>query len=213
MEKAVLYVRVSSKEQQEDGYSIPAQNKLLRQYAKKNNFEVVRAFEEAETAKRAGRHEFEQMVRFLKKNPLVKNILVEKTDRLYRNFRDLLTIDDLGRNIHFVKEGQVYSESAKSSEKLMHNIKVVLAKNYIDNLSEETKKGMQEKAEQGLYPSFAPLGYVNDKETGNIRVDFQRATIIRKLFGAYADEGLSLRDCRRYRCWRIFMTAEGRWMC
>jgi site-specific DNA recombinase len=43
----------------------------------------------------------------------------------------------------------------------MHGIKVLMAKNYIDNLSEETKKGMLEKAEQGIYPSYAPLGYVN----------------------------------------------------
>src|SRR5260370_9212494 len=36
-----------------------------------------------------------------------------------------------------------------------------MAKNYIDNLSEETRKGMLEKAEQSIYPSFAPLGYRN----------------------------------------------------
>ena len=43
----------------------------------------------------------------------------------------------------------------------MHGIKVLMAKNYIDNLSEETRKGMTEKAEQGLWPSNAPLGYRN----------------------------------------------------
>lgn len=36
-----------------------------------------------------------------------------------------------------------------------------MAKNYIDNLSEETKKGMLQKANEGYYPSFAPLGYLN----------------------------------------------------
>ena len=45
----------------------------------------------------------------------------------------------------------------------MHGIKVLMAKNYIDNLSEETRKGMTEKAEQGVYPSYAPLGYINVK--------------------------------------------------
>jgi site-specific DNA recombinase len=43
----------------------------------------------------------------------------------------------------------------------MHGIKVLMAKNYIDNLSEETRKGMLEKARQGIWPSFAPLGYIN----------------------------------------------------
>ena len=55
----------------------------------------------------------------------------------------------------------VLSSESRSHEKFMHGIKVLMAKNYIDNLSEETRKGMLEKAEQGLWPSFAPLGYLN----------------------------------------------------
>jgi DNA invertase Pin-like site-specific DNA recombinase len=43
----------------------------------------------------------------------------------------------------------------------MHGIKVLMAKNYIDNLSEEARKGMQEKAEQGIWPTKTPLGYRN----------------------------------------------------
>ena len=38
-----------------------------------------------------------------------------------------------------------------------------MARNYIDNLREEVKKGMREKAEQGIYPSRPPLGYRNNK--------------------------------------------------
>jgi hypothetical protein len=41
----------------------------------------------------------------------------------------------------------------------MHGIKVLMAKNYIDNLSEEAGKGLQEKAEQGFWPKKTPLGY------------------------------------------------------
>jgi len=67
----------------------------------------------------------------------------------------------VGLEIHFVKENVILSQASRSSEKFMHGIKVLMAKNYIDNLSEETKKGMIEKAEQGIYPSFAPLGYIN----------------------------------------------------
>ena len=43
----------------------------------------------------------------------------------------------------------------------MHGIKVLMAKNYIDNLSEEARKGQQEKAEQGIWPTKTPLGYQN----------------------------------------------------
>ena len=180
--KAVSYVRVSSKEQSEKGFSIPSQRRLLREYAKKRKLALIREFEEIESAKKAGRKAFAEMMSFLKKNRNVEHILVEKTDRLYRNFSDLVKIAELERNIHFVKEGHVLGPNSRSHEKLMHDIKVALAKNYIDNLSEETSKGMLEKAKQGLYPSWAPLGYVNNKETKGIDIDWERAPIIRELF-------------------------------
>ncbi len=70
-------------------------------------------------------------------------------------------LDELDVEVHLVKEGVVLSRESRSSEKFMHGIKVLMAKNYIDNLSEEARKGMAEKAEQGLWPSYAPLGYRN----------------------------------------------------
>lgn len=70
-----------------------------------------------------------------------KAILVEKTDRLYRNIKDWVTLDEFDIEIHFVKENFVLSRDSKSSEKFLHGIKVLMAKNYIDNLSEEVRKG------------------------------------------------------------------------
>jgi DNA invertase Pin-like site-specific DNA recombinase len=210
MKDAVLYVRVSSKEQKEEGYSIPAQLKLLRKYAKEHGFRVVQEFEEVETAKKAGRATFGKMLRFLKKTKSIEHILVEKTDRLYRNFPDLVKIDELNRTLHFVKEGQIISKDSKSHEKLMHDIKVVMAKNYTDNLSEETSKGMREKAEQGLWPSYAPLGYLNNKETGGIDIDFIRAPVIREMFEAYGYRRASLRDIKHLADNRGYRTRQGR---
>src|SRR3981189_2366134 len=59
------------------------------------------------------------------------------------------------------QEGVVLSRESRSSEKFMHGIKVLMAKNYIDNLSEEARKGMTEKAEQGIWPTKPPLGSRN----------------------------------------------------
>ncbi len=87
--KSVIYARVSSREQEQEGYSIPSQLKLLNDYAVKNNFKVTKEFIDTETAKKAGRENFNLMVEFLKKNAEVKVILCEKTDRLSRNFRDV----------------------------------------------------------------------------------------------------------------------------
>ena len=157
--RAVLYARVSSKEQEKEGFSIPAQEKLLEGYAHENGFRLEARYVDVETAKRAGRPGFAEMVALLRKNPKCRVLIVEKTDRLYRNFKDYVTLDEIeGLEIHLVKEGTVISQDSRSSEKFIHGIKVLMAKNYIDNLSEETRKGMTEKASQGIWPSFAPLG-------------------------------------------------------
>ena len=66
----------------------------------------------------------------------------------------------------------------------MHGIKVLMAKNYVDNLSEEVKKGLREKAEQGHWPSVAPVGYVNNRATHRIDVDPARGPLITQLFEA-----------------------------
>jgi hypothetical protein len=72
-----------------------------------------------------------------------------------------------------------------------------MAKNYIDNLSEETRKSMLEKAEEGIWPSFAPLGYRNIEGPNGKRViapDPQMAPIIIRLFEWYATGNYSLRE-------------------
>src|SRR6266568_4535889 len=160
--RVVLYVRVSSKEQESEGFSIPAQVRLLREYAASKGFAIVREFEDIETAKVSGRTDFNEMLAYLKKHHAsCRTILAEKTDRLYRNPKDWVALDDLDVEIHFVKENEIASRNSRSSEKFMHGMKVLMAKNFIDNLSEETRKGMLEKARSGIYPSFAPVGYRN----------------------------------------------------
>jgi hypothetical protein len=137
------------------------------------------------------------MVSYLKKHPLIRIVLAEKTDRLYRNLKDWVTMDELEVEIHFVKEGVVLSRESKSSEKFVHGIKVLMAKNYIDNLSEAARKGQQEKAEQGIWPSKAPLGYRNVAAPDGkriIEVDPVLGPIVTHLFGWYASGTLSLKE-------------------
>ncbi|MEQ1933072.1 MAG: recombinase family protein [Fimbriimonadaceae bacterium] len=187
--KAVIYARVSSKEQEAEGFSVDAQLRLLRAYAAEQAVDVAREFTEAETAKKSGRKAFGEMLRFLEAHP-GHVILVEKVDRLYRNFADYVKVDHLGAELHFVKDGMVIGESSKSQDKFMHGIRVLMAKNYVDNLSEEIRKGLNEKAAQGIYPTHAPLGYLNSVEPGTKRKlivpDPARAHLVKALFEAYA---------------------------
>src|SRR6202795_389538 len=205
MKPAVTYSRVSSLEQQQEGFSIPAQQKLLREYGQKNDLQIVREFIEVESAKAAGRTQFGEMVRFFKQTPSCRTLIVEKTDRLYRNFRDCVTLEDLDIEIHLPKEGQVISKDSKSQAKLVHGIQHVIARNYIENLRDEVRKGMREKAAQGIYPSRPPLGYRNNKLLRTIEVDPDNAPIAQRMFELYATGSYSLAGLRE-----LFKTEYGK---
>ena len=187
--KCVIYVRVSSDDQSEK-FSLSAQLDLLRDFANKHKFEVVKEYVEAETAKKAGRHEFNNMLSFLRKSKDVKTILVEKTDRLYRNFKDYVEIGETDFDIYLVKENTVISPDSGSHDKLVHGLKVLLAKNFIDNLREETQKGRLRKAQEGYFIGQVPYGYkkLNPKTTV---IDEEKAAFVRRAFELYAS-GLSL---------------------
>src|SRR5260370_5754351 len=197
MQSAVIYARVSSREQEREGYSIPAQRKLLREYAVRNSFELIREFVDVETAKTTGRKEFGEMVEFLKKHKDCRTFIVEKTDRLYSNSHECVKLEDLNVEIHLPKEGQVISKDSKSQTKLVHAIQLVLARNYVENLREEVKKGMREKAAQGVYPARPPLGYRHNKLQQQIEFDPIKSGIAKRIFELYATGNYSLAELRK----------------
>jgi site-specific DNA recombinase len=195
--KAVIYARVSSREQSE-GYSIDAQLGYLRAYADLNGIQVVEEIVEAHTAKESGRPGFAKLCSMLNRGE-ASLVLAEKTDRLYRNISDAATLRACGATIHLAKESQVLNAHSLSSAKLMHNIQLVLAENFSNNLSEEARKGMLEKAKQGYWPSAAPVGYLNVIDASGRRVivpDPNTAHHIRHLFELYATGDYSIRDLR-----------------
>jgi site-specific DNA recombinase len=199
--KAVLYARVSSREQEREGYSIPAQRKLLKAYAATAGLTIGQEFIDVESAKNPGRKEFSKMLRVLRENGDIRVVLVEKTDRLYRNRTDSLAFEELieksNLELHLVKENRVISKDCRSQDKFMHDIHVALSKHYIENLREEVKKGMREKAEQGIYPGRAPLGYRNNPATRNIEVLPEKAAVVRRVFDLYATGQYSLITLRK----------------
>ena len=211
MNPALVYARVSSKDQEREGFSIPAQLDLLRSYAAGRGLPIAQEFVDVETAKHAGRAAFGEMVAFAKKHRGRHVVLVEKTDRLYRNLRDWVTIDELDVEVHLVKENVVLSPESRSHEKFMHGIKVLMAKNYVENLGEETKKGMAAKAKQGIWPSFAPPGYCNvvgPDGRRTIEPDPIDGPIITRLFERFAKGDVSIkllaRDFRIIRGRRLY---------
>ena len=160
----VIWARVSSREQKE-GYSIDAQLRAMRDRALKNGWSVVREFEVAESAKRgAERRAFNQMFKWVKANARrekIKAILSHKLDRVCRNMRDAVRLQELedacGVQLAFV-ENQFGPGAAGA---LSFNVMAAVAQYYSDNLRSEVLKGMDEKVRQGWPTGHAPFGYLN----------------------------------------------------
>ena len=208
--KAVSLARVSSKDQEETGYSLPSQEKLFKDYADRKSFDVIKKFSISESA--SGRYQrkvFNEMLEYVKKNKITI-ILCEKVDRLTRNLKDAVAINDwLGedqeRQIHFVKTNLVIHKNSTSDEKFRWDIEVVLSRKYINNLSEEVKKGQKEKLAQGWLPLKPPIGYKSDGDKGHIIhvIDEERAPLIVKMYELYSTGNYSVKALAE------FMKGEG----
>lgn len=190
--KAIILARVSSRSQEEEGYSLDAQIKLLRQYCANNKLIVVKEFRITETAsKQQGRVIFHEMVQFLKKEK-IEHLAVEKTDRLTRNMRDAVIIDDWleaneNRRLHAVKENLLLHKYARSDVKFTWSIYLAFAKKYTDGLREEAMKGWAEKLAQGWLPASPPPGYVTITEN-NKRIhvpDPESMQLVQQAFELY----------------------------
>ena len=198
--KTILFCRVSSREQEETGYSLPAQEKLLKEYSEKKSFKIARKFSISESASgRYQRKSFDEMLDYVRKND-IKIIICEKVDRLTRNLKDAVSINewlnqDAERQVHLVKDSLILHKESRSQEKLNWNIRIVFAQNYIDNLSEEVRKGQKEKIAQGWIPCRAKLGYKTIGEKGHKThiINEEKAPLVKKMFELYGTRDYSVK--------------------
>ncbi len=196
---AVILARVSSKAQEDEGYSLDSQLKLLMGYCTQRELNVVKVFKIAETAsKEQSRKVFHELLKYLKTGE-VFHLTVEKTDRLTRNFRDAVSIDewldqDARRRLHAVKESLLLHKEAKSDVKFMWNIHLSVAKKYSDNLREEAMKGWAEKLAQGWLPAPPPPGYMTVTVNGKKihQPDANTTPLMKRAFEKYLEPNQSI---------------------
>ena len=214
MSSALLYVRVSSKEQEKEGYSLDAQEKLGYEYAGRRGFKIVKMWKVSESAwnNKKDRVAFIQMVEYSKAHPEIEHIIFDITDRMTRNDFDKIKIVDLiqyhNKSIHFSRSNKIYNRASSPDDLFMLDIEVAVAKKMSNDISRKTRMGMLEKAEQGIFPSYAPLGYTNNKATRQLEINAPQARYIKKAFdlmatGNYSIEILARQlikeDCRTNR--------------
>jgi len=181
-----LYARKSTDEEDRQILSIEAQVTEVKEYAIKENLQIVQEFIESKSAKVPGRPIFNEIMSLLQKGK-ADAILTWHPDRLARNSLDG------GKIIYLIDKGVIkdlrfptYRFDNTAQGKFMLSIAFGQSKYYIDNLSENIKRGIRQKVRNGVYPSLAPVGYLNDPKSRNITIDKNKAPFIRKIFELYA---------------------------
>ncbi len=194
---AVIYLRVSSKEQAEkggeaEGYSIPAQRDGCKRKAASLSAVVIEEFvERGESAKTADRPELQRLLEFVAANR-VKYVIVHKVDRLARN-----RADDVAINLALKQAGAELVSVSENIDQtpsglLLHGIMSSIAEFYSRNLATEVIKGCVQKAKNGGTPGRAPIGYlnvreiVNGREARTIEIDSVRGPLMIWAFETYA---------------------------
>jgi site-specific DNA recombinase len=180
MESAVIYARVSTKEQSD---SLPVQEKKARDFAHTQGLSVLHVFTDAgASARTADRPQLQAMLAFCRKNKnKFKHVIVADLSRLARNVADqgtlIAELAELGLRLRSVDESSLQDDA---TGKLGKNIIGAFSQFFSDSLSERTKFRMAAAVKQGRFVWKAPLGYLNVNKT--LRVDPERAALIRKGF-------------------------------
>jgi DNA invertase Pin-like site-specific DNA recombinase len=179
------YVRVSTVRQGERGSSLAEQKNAIEAYAARAGLPVVEWFEEMETAAKQGRRKFTQMLTQLRSGR-AHGLIIHKIDRSARNLRDWADLGDLidhGIDVRFVSDN---FDMLSRGGRLSADIQAVVAADYIRNLRDEVKKGINGRLKQGIYPFAAPIGYLNTGK-GNLKtIDPIKGPLVRHLFERYA---------------------------
>src|SRR5262245_5627305 len=198
MAKYLLYARKSTDEDDRQVLSIESQLIELRELARKENSEIIEEFIESRTAKEPGRPIFNQMIAKLENGLGGNGILAWHPDRLARNSVDggkIIYLVDTGK-IKDLKFPTFWFENTPQG-KFMLNIAFGQSKYYIDNLSENIRRGHRAKLRRGVYPGTAPIGYLNNHRTRDIDIDLERVQMIRKGFELYATGKYTLKQIAR----------------
>lgn len=203
--KAVILARVSTLRQEKEGLSLQdIQVPTLRKYAQEKGIEVVREFVFSESADRKIRTKFNEMLQFVRTNKDIEAIIAYRVDRVTRNYRDAVLIDDLRmehqKEIHFVYDRLVINNKTTGRDITDWDTKVYLGKQVLNTLKDYAVTSAQGKLTRGEWPSKAPYGYINRKNSDGhswIYIDEEKGPIVKKVCELYATNSYSMQQVRQ----------------
>ena len=181
-----IYVRKSTDVEDKQVLSVEAQIVELRKYAADNNMKIAGVIIEKQSAKTPGRKKFNTMMKDIEAGK-ANGILSWHPDRLARNSVDgghIIYL--LDQSLLVALKFPTFWFENTSQGKFMLSMAFSQSKYYVDNLSENTKRGLRQKVRRGEFPSKAPVGYINDVRHKSIVIDKRLAPLIVQAFEMYA---------------------------
>ena len=188
--KYLALARVSSEEQQREGFSLDIQEKALQEWAHSNNEEIIKLYRVAETAHKSNKRPvFNEMLDYAETHcHEIKGILFYKMDRAARNMLDWVRLQGLKAKYGF--EINCITERFDDTPvgKFCATLTAATSELYSDQLAVRTKAGVDHRVQSGLFPGHAPYGYENYREHGRrlIQVKAEQADNVRRIFELYA---------------------------
>jgi site-specific DNA recombinase len=192
----VALARVSSREQEREGFSLDVQEDALRQYADRTGGEIVRLFRIAETAsKRDERKTFKELLAFAKANAhRLDGLLFYKVDRAARNLIDYVELERLESecDLRFISVSQPTENTPAG--RMQRRVLASMASFYTEQQSLDVREGLARRVQNGLFVSRPPFGYRNVRIDGRsiIEIDPENGPKVRRIFDLYAFHNHSL---------------------
>jgi len=170
--KAILYIRVSTDDQAEHGYSQRDQEERLKTYCQIKDIEVKALFKEDHSAKDFNRPEFKKLMQFTKDNKKdIDLLLFTKWDRFSRNtieaYEKLSVFDKLGIIVQAIEQPL---ERDVPENKLMLAFYLAAPEVENDRRRINVKQGMRRKRKEGRWDCTAPKGYSNKRDEDNVPI-------------------------------------------
>lgn len=192
MKKYAALARVSSREQEREGFSLEVQEEALRRYASQTGGEIVKFFRIAETASKGEeRKTFRELVVYAKKNAFsLDGLLFYKVDRASRNLFDYVELERLESeySLPFISVSQP-TENTPAGRTLAN-----MASFYTEQQSVDVREGLARRVREGWFIGLAPYGYRNVRINGRglIEVQEEAAANVKRIFHLYAYENLTI---------------------
>ncbi|NBW29966.1 MAG: recombinase family protein, partial [Flavobacteriales bacterium] len=165
-QKAIIYTRVSTKEQADNNTSLSTQKKFCEEYAVKNGFEVADYFGGTyESAKTDERKEFKRMIQYAKQNSTIGYILIYSYDRFSRSGTNASYIADELKKQGITLVAVTQKVDTSNAGGIMQQDFFFLLSRFDNEMRrDKTKTGMMELLRKGYWLWTPPRGYLNTKK-------------------------------------------------